>query len=58
MARAKLIVIYPPPEDVEAFEKVYQKEQGTQAVGRAPYGISGRTSLPPNMLVSAILRLS
>lgn len=39
MAGAKLIVIYPRPKDVEAFEHVYQKEHvplGVAKLGGKP----------------------
>jgi len=32
MAGVKLIVMYPRPKDIEAFEKVYQKEHVPMAV--------------------------
>lgn len=34
MAGVKLIVIYPRPKDIEAFEQVYQKEHVPMAVER------------------------
>jgi uncharacterized protein (TIGR02118 family) len=34
MADAKLIVLYPPPKNVEAFEKIYQTEHVPLAVAK------------------------
>jgi uncharacterized protein (TIGR02118 family) len=41
MARAKLIVMYPSPKDVEAFEAVYQKEHVPLAVSK----LQGKTKI-------------
>ena len=41
MAGAKLIVIYPRPQDVEAFEKVYQNEHVPLAVAK----LAGKTKI-------------
>jgi uncharacterized protein (TIGR02118 family) len=37
----KLVVIYPPPKDVEAFEKVYNREHVPMAVEK----LSGKTKI-------------
>jgi hypothetical protein len=34
MTRAKLIVAYPPPKDVDAFEAVYQNENVPMAIAK------------------------
>ena len=41
MKTAKLIVAYPPPRDVEAFDRVYQDEHVPMAIAR----LSGKTSI-------------
>jgi len=41
MARAKLIVMYPSPKDVEAFEAVYRKEHVPLAVSK----LQGKTKI-------------
>ena len=41
MAGVKLIVMYPPPKDVAAFEKVYQSEHVPMAVEK----LKGKTKL-------------
>ena len=41
MAGAKLIVIYPRPTDVDAFDKVYQKEHVPMAVQK----LGGKTKI-------------
>ena len=41
MTGAKLVVIYPTPPDVEAFEKVYQQEHVPMAVAR----LAGKTKI-------------
>ncbi|HVT59700.1 MAG TPA: EthD family reductase [Thermoanaerobaculia bacterium] len=41
MAEVKLIVMYPPPVDVEAFERVYQQEHVPMAVEK----LAGKTKL-------------
>ncbi|HTZ72561.1 MAG TPA: EthD family reductase [Candidatus Aquilonibacter sp.] len=41
MATAKLIVMYPPPKDVEAFEKVYNNEHVPMAVAK----LAGKTKI-------------
>jgi uncharacterized protein (TIGR02118 family) len=41
MAAVKLIVMYPPPKDVQAFERVYQDEHVPMAVKK----LAGKTKL-------------
>ena len=41
MAEVKLVVIYPRPKDVDAFEKIYQTEHVPLAVAR----LSGKTKI-------------
>jgi uncharacterized protein (TIGR02118 family) len=41
MASVKLIVIYPRPKDIEAFEQVYQKEHVPMAVEK----LGGKTKI-------------
>jgi len=41
MANVKLVVIYPRPKDIEAFEKVYQNEHVPLAVAKLP----GKTTI-------------
>lgn len=41
MSEVKLIVMYPPPRDVEAFEKLYQDEHVPMAVEK----LGGKTKL-------------
>jgi uncharacterized protein (TIGR02118 family) len=41
MTNAKLIVAYPPPKDVDAFEAVYQKEHVPMAVAK----LAGKTKI-------------
>jgi uncharacterized protein (TIGR02118 family) len=41
MAGAKLVVIYPPPKEVEGFERVYQNEHVPMAVEK----LAGKTKI-------------
>jgi len=41
MANAKLVVIYPPPKDIDAFERVYQNEHVPLAVAK----LDGKTKI-------------
>jgi uncharacterized protein (TIGR02118 family) len=41
MANVKLVVIYPRPKDVDAFEKIYQNEHVPLAVAK----LSGKTKI-------------
>jgi hypothetical protein len=41
MANVKLVVIYPRPKDIEAFEKVYQKEHVPLAIAK----LGGKTKI-------------
>ena len=43
MAEVKLVVIYPRPKDVDAFEKIYQTEHVPLAVAR----LGGKTKVVP-----------
>jgi uncharacterized protein (TIGR02118 family) len=49
MSSAKLIVIYPPPEDVGAFEQVYQKEHVPMAVQK----LAGKTKIVASKVVGS-----
>ena len=49
MAGAKLIVIYPRPTDVDAFEKVYQNEHVPMAVQK----LSGKTKIVATKVVGS-----
>ena len=48
MSDVKLIVIYPRPKDIEAFEKLYQEEHVPMAVEK----LSGKTKLVATKLVA------
>ena len=48
MSDVKLIVIYPRPKDIEAFEKVYQDEHVPMAVEK----LSGKTKLVATKVVA------
>ena len=41
MAGAKLVVLYPPPKDVAAFEKVYMEEHVPMAIAK----LAGKTKM-------------
>jgi len=47
MADAKLVVIYPRPNDIEAFEQLYQKEHVPMAIER----LAGKTKLVATKVV-------
>ena len=49
MAGVKLIVMYPRPKDIDAFEKVYQKEHVPMAVEK----LKGKTKLVATKVVGA-----
>src|SRR6266436_5857683 len=49
MAGAKLVVIYPRPKDVEAFEKVYQNEHVPMAVAN----LSGKTKIVATRILAS-----
>lgn len=49
MAGVKLIVMYPRPTDIDAFEKVYQKEHVPMAVEK----LKGKTKLVATKVVGA-----
>jgi uncharacterized protein (TIGR02118 family) len=49
MAGVKLIVMYPRPKDVDAFEKVYQKEHVPMAVEK----LEGKTRLVATKVVAS-----
>ena len=49
MAGVKLVVMYPRPKDVEAFEQVYQKEHVPMAVER----LGGKTKIVASRVVGS-----
>jgi uncharacterized protein (TIGR02118 family) len=49
MAGVKLIVMYPPPKDVDAFEKVYRDEHIPMAVQK----LTGKTKLVASKVVGS-----
>lgn len=49
MAGAKLVVIYPRPKDIEAFDQVYQKEHVPMAVEK----LAGKTKLVATKVVAS-----
>ena len=49
MAGVKLIVMYPPPKDVEAFEKLYQAEHIPMAVEK----LGGKTKLVASKVIAS-----
>jgi uncharacterized protein (TIGR02118 family) len=49
MAGAKLVVIYPRPKDVEAFEKVYRNEHVPKAVAN----LSGKTKIVATRILAS-----
>jgi uncharacterized protein (TIGR02118 family) len=49
MASAKLVVIYPRPKDVEAFEKVYQNEHVPMAVAK----MRGKTKIVASKILAS-----
>ena len=49
MAGAKLVVIYPRPKDIEAFDQVYQKEHVPMAVEK----LVGKTKLVATKVVAS-----
>jgi uncharacterized protein (TIGR02118 family) len=49
MTGAKLVVIYPRPKDVEAFEKVYQNEH----VPKAVVNLRGKTKIVATRLLAS-----
>jgi uncharacterized protein (TIGR02118 family) len=49
MAGVKLVVMYPRPKDVDAFEKVYQKEHVPMAVEK----LQGKTKLVATKVVGS-----
>jgi uncharacterized protein (TIGR02118 family) len=49
MAGAKLVVIYPRPKDIEAFEQLYQKEHVPMAVEK----LAGKTKLVATKVVAS-----
>ena len=49
MAGVKLIVQYPPPKDVEAFEKAYHAEHVPMAVAR----LSGKTKIVASKVIAS-----
>ena len=49
MAEAKLIVIYPRPTDVEAFDKVYREEHVPMAVEK----LSGKTRIVATKVIGS-----
>jgi len=49
MAEVKMIVMYPMPADVEAFEKVYQEEHVPMAVEK----LAGKTKLVATKVVAS-----
>jgi len=49
MAAAKLVVIYPRPKDIEAFEKVYLKEHVPLAVAK----LAGKTKMIATKVVAS-----
>jgi uncharacterized protein (TIGR02118 family) len=49
MAGAKLVVMYPRPKDVEAFEKVYQNEHVPMAVAK----MRGKTKIVASKILAS-----
>ena len=49
MAGVKLMVLYPRPKDIDAFEKLYQKEHVPMAVER----LAGKTKLGASKVVAS-----
>ena len=49
MAAVKFVVIYPRPKDIEAFEKVYQKEHVPMAVAK----LAGKTKFIATRVVAS-----
>jgi len=49
MASAKLVVLYPRPKDVEAFEKVYQNEHVPMAVAK----MRGKTKIVASRILAS-----
>lgn len=49
MACAKIVVIYPRPQDIEAFEKPYQNEHVSMAVAK----LSGKTKIVASGITGA-----
>ena len=49
MASAKLVVMYPRPKDVEAFEKVYQNEHVPMAVAK----LRGKTKIVASKILAS-----
>jgi len=49
MASVKLIVMYPRPKDIEAFETVYQKEHVPMAVAK----LAGKTKLVASKVIAS-----
>ena len=49
MAGVKLIVLYPRPKDIDAFEQVYQKEHVPMAVEK----LTGKTKLVASKVVAS-----
>ena len=49
MASAKLVVMYPHPKDVEAFEKVYQNEHVPMAVAK----LRGKTKIVATRILAS-----
>src|SRR6266852_5480060 len=49
MAGVKLIVMYPRPKDIEAFENVYQKEHVPMAVAK----LAGKTKLVASKVIAS-----
>ena len=49
MAAVKFVVIYPRPKDIEAFEKVYQKEHVPMAVAK----LAGKTKFIATKVVAS-----
>ena len=49
MADIKLVVIYPRPKDVDAFEKIYQTEHVPLAVAR----LGGKTKIVATKIVDS-----
>jgi uncharacterized protein (TIGR02118 family) len=50
MAQAKLIVIYPRPVDIEAFEKLYQEEHVPLAVEK----LAGKNKIVATKVINAL----
>ncbi len=49
MASAKLVVMYPPPKNLEAFEKVYQNEHVPMAVAK----LRGKTKIVASKILAS-----